>query len=208
MLKKHSVLLGIIISVILIVIATTLYPGGSFFDKNSIGFDWTKNFMSNLFAAKAVNGADNPSMIWADAGMILLSISLAIFFIRFSKRIPNKGAANVIRYLGVVGMICKFLIVTPMHDIMVTISATLFLVCIFYITVFVFKSRLHLFKFLCVITLLIFYYTLFLYGSGHFDTLPIMQKLTFASTILLVLGLEYFARAEDFAHIIVVKPNK
>lgn len=201
MLKKYAVLLGIIISVLLLLIATMVYPGGSLSDKNSIGFSWSKNFISNLFAAKAVNGADNPSRIWADGGMIFLAVSFAIFFIQFSKKIPVKSAAKVIQYVGAGGMLFTFLIVTPLHDIMVTISSTMFLVSIFYISVFILKSRLHLFKILCIICLLIFYYTLYLYGSGNYTFLPIMQKITFASTIILVVVLEYFTKKEDFQHI-------
>jgi hypothetical protein len=197
-LKRHSVLIGITISVLLILIATMVYPGGSLFDKDSIGFDWSRNFVSNLFSAKAINGSDNLSRIWADGGMIFLSGSFAIFFIKFSTKIPVKNAANIIKYLGAGGMLFTFLIVTPLHDIMVTIASTLFLVSLFYITVFVFKTRLHLFKFLCVICLLIYYYTLYLYGSGNYILLPIMQKITFASTIILILGLEYFTKKEDF----------
>ena len=201
MLKKHSVLTGIIISILLLLIATMVYPGGSLYDKNSIGFQWSKNFISNLFAAKAVNGANNPSQFWADAGMIFLAVSFAIFFIEFSKKITAKHAARVIKYLGAGGMFFTFLIVTPLHDIMVTIASTLFLVSIFYITVFVLKSKLHLFKFLCIICLLIFYFTLYLYGSGNFVFLPVMQKITFISTILLILGLQYFTPKKDFQHI-------
>ena len=199
--KKHLVLTGIIISVILLVIAMVLYPGGSLFDKNSVGFDWTKNFISNLFAAKAINGSDNPSRIWADVGMIFLSISFAIFFVRFSKKIPNKSAADVIKYSGIIAMICTFLIVTSLHDIMVTIASTLYLVSIFYITMFILKSKLNFLKFLCIICLLIFYYTLYLFGSGNYGLLAIMQKLTFVSTIILIACLEYFAKREDFEHI-------
>jgi len=51
--------------VIFIVIASLVYPGGSLLDKNSIGFGWSKNFLSNLFAAKAINGAENAGRIWA-----------------------------------------------------------------------------------------------------------------------------------------------
>jgi hypothetical protein len=145
-----------------------------------------------------MNGSDNPSRIWAGLGMIFLSMSFAVFFIGFSKRIPDRGASRIIKYLGAGGMICTFLIVTPLHDIMVTVASTLFLISIFYITVFVLKSRLHLFKILCISCLLIFYYTLYLYGSGNYNNLPVMQKVTFASVILLVLGLEYFTRKEDF----------
>lgn len=205
MIKKYSVLIGIIISILLLLIAILLYPGGSLFDKNSVGFEWSKNFISNLFAAKAINGSDNPSRIWADSGMIFLGVSFAIFFIRFSKKIPTKSAANVIKYLGVAAMLFKFLIVTPLHNIMVTISSTLYLVCIFYITVFILKSKLHLFKFLCIICLVIFYYSLYLYGSGDYTFLPIMQKVTFLSTIILILCLEYFTKKEDFQHIITGK---
>ena len=87
MIKKYSVLIGVILAVLLLIIATLIYPGGSLSDKNSVGFNWSKNFISNLFAAKAINGSDNPSRIWADSGMIFLAVSFAIFFIGFSKKI-------------------------------------------------------------------------------------------------------------------------
>jgi hypothetical protein len=206
--NKHLVLIGIIISVSLLYVASKVYPGGSLFDKNSIGFDWTKNFISNLFGAKAINGSDNPSRFWADAGMVFLSLSFAIFFIKFSNRIPSKSAANVIKYMGVAGMLCTALIVTSLHDIMVTVASTLFLVSIFYITVFTFKTKLHLFKFLCVGCLLVFYYTLYLFGVGPYTLLPIMQKITFASVIVLILVLEYFTRKEDYEHIRTARLKK
>ena len=95
MIKKYSVLIGVVISLILMIIAISIYPGGSMFDKNSVGFDWTKNFISNLFATKALNGAENPSRIWAYLGMIILPFSYAIFFINMSKKIPEKNAANI-----------------------------------------------------------------------------------------------------------------
>lgn len=207
MLKKHAVLLGISISVFLLLWAMQVYPGGSLSDKDSVGFVWSKNFISNLFAAKAVNGSDNPSRLWADAGMIFLSASFALFFIGFSKRIPHTRAAKVIKYLGSGGMLFTFLIVTPLHDLMVTISATLFLLSMFYITVFILKSRLHLFKVLCILYLLFFYYTLYIYGSGDYSFLPIAQKIVFVSTIVLVLGLEYFTRKEDFEHLGTARRN-
>jgi hypothetical protein len=166
-----------------------------------VGFDWTKNFISNLFDSKAVNGADNPGRVWADLGMVCLSVCFGLFFVNFSKKIPSTSAARIIKVLGVGSMLFTFLIVTPMHDLMISIASTLFLVSIFYITVYVFKSRLQWFKVFCTIALLIFYYCLYLYGSGNWDNLPVMQKLTFGSSILLIIALDYFTSAEDFAHI-------
>lgn len=201
MLKKYTVLIGTIVSVLLLLIATTVYPGGSLADKNSVGFQWSQNFISNLFAAKAINGANNTARIWADAGMILLSASFAVFFVRFSKKIPNKGAAIVIKYLGAGNMLFNCLIATPLHDLMVVVASTLLLVSLFYITVFVMQTKLHWLKFACVVCMLLYYITMFLYGSTFRQPLPVMQKVTFISSILLVLALEYFTTAADFAHI-------
>ncbi|CAN5614510.1 hypothetical protein BH10BAC2_BH10BAC2_06170 [soil metagenome] len=140
--------------------------------------------------------------------MIFLSVSFAIFFLEFSKKIPAKGAGGVIKYFGGTGMLFTFLIVTSLHDTMIAISSTIFLVSIFYITIFVIKSKLHLFKFLCIVCLLVFYSTLYLYGSGNYlEYLPVMQKITFAITIILILGLEYLTKKEDFQHIKVGKPH-
>jgi hypothetical protein len=89
-----------------------------------------------------------------------------------------------------------------MHDIMVLIASTIFLISLFYITVFVFKTKLHLFKLLCTVCLLVFYTTLYMYGSPDYRSyLPIMQKVTFAIVIISILGLEYFTKKEDFEHI-------
>ena len=198
MMKKHSVLICIVISVILIIIATLLYPGGSLLDKNSIGFDWTKNFISNLFAAKAINGSENPSRIWAIIGVAFHSVGFGLFFINMSKKMTDRHAATVLNYVGIASIAFNVLIVTPLHDVMVMVSSTLSLLGLFYCTVFILKSKLHVLKFSCVICLLIFYYTLYLYGFGDWGLLAIMQKVSFISSMLLVLGIEYFTTLEDF----------
>jgi hypothetical protein len=198
MIKKYSVFFCLLISFILIVTAASVYPGGSILDNNSIGFDWTKNFISNLFAEKAINGAENTSRIWAIAGMFFHSVGYGIFFINMSKKITDKNASLVLKLVGAANILFSFLIVTPLHDTMITLSSTLFLLGLFYITVFILKSKLHFFKFACIICLLTFYYTLYLYGSGNWGLLAIMQKVSFIISMLLVLGLEYFTKQEDF----------
>lgn len=201
MLKRHSILFGIMISIALLLIATWYYPGGSQVDATAVGFDWKNNYISNLFSETAMNGAANTSRIWAIGGMIFLSASFALFFIEFSKKIPAKGSANIIKYVGAGGMIFTAFMVTPLHDKMITLSSTTTLISLFYITVFVLKSKLHVLKFLCIACLLIFYTTLYLYGARHLEYLPIMQKITFISTVVLILALEYLTKKEDFQHI-------
>jgi len=166
--------------------------------KNSDRFDWSKNFISNLFAAKAINGLENSSRIWAIIGMAFHSVGYGIFFINMSKKVSARHAATILKLIGAANILFNFLIATPLHDIMVTISSTLSLLGLFYITVFILKTKLHLLKFSCIICLLTFYYTLYLYGSGNWGLLAIMQKVSLISSMFLVLALNYFTNPEDF----------
>ena len=189
-----------VISVILIVIATLVYPGGSLLDKNSIGFVWSKNFISNLFATKAINGSENPGWIWALTGMAFHSVGYGIFFINMSKKIPSRQWANILKFIGATNILFIFLIATPLHDLG-TISIILTLLGLFTITVFILKSKLHLLKYCCIICLLTFYCFFSLYGFGYLGLAVIMQKVYNISSLLLVLGLEYFTKYEDFIQI-------
>jgi len=182
-------------------IAICLYPGGTMYDETSVGFSWSKNFISNLFQPRALNGAENPAMIWAYAGMILFPCSYAIFFINMAKKIPDRNAAYIIKYGGLANILFTFLTVTRWHNVMLIISTSVFWTCLICVTAFIFKTKLHLFKLLCTICLLIFYYSVYLWGTSNWDLLPITQKVNFVTSTLLILGLEHFTQPEDFANI-------
>lgn len=199
MLRKYSLLFGIIISLILIIISTTFYPGGSQHDPNSIGYDWKNNYLSNLFTPKAINGINNPARYWAICGVLFLTTSFAIFFAGFSKKIPAKGAANVIKFCGISSTIFAVLVVTPFHDEAVRVSSVLMLLTMFYITVFILKSRLYLFKILSILNLLIFYACNYIYFTRNFlEILPVAQKVALLTNISLVICLHYFTSINDF----------
>ena len=99
-----------IISVILIVIAALAYPGGSLLDKNSVGFGWSKNFISNLFEAKAINGSENPGRILAILWMAFQSVGYGVFFINMSKKISLKAWVNILKYIGFANIFFIFLL--------------------------------------------------------------------------------------------------
>ncbi len=199
MLRKSLILSGIIISLIFLIAATRYYPGGSQYDKNSIGYSWKNNYISNVFSVKAVNGFNNTARPLAICGMFFLCASFALFFIGFSKKIPLKSAARIIAYCGTGAMLFAFLAVTPYHDIMVTLSSTLALISMFYITIFVFKSKLYFFKVLSIICLLVVYCCMYLYYSrSYLEYLPVMQKICLGTTIIWILSLQYFTTANDF----------
>lgn len=195
--KRHSVLICLVTSVIFILIASLLYPGGSLFDKNAVGFHWSKNFLSNLFETKAINGSDNPGRVWAIIGMAFHSIGYGLFFFNMSNKISSGQWANILKFIGATNILFIFLIATPLHDLG-TISIILTLFGLFSITVFILKSKLHLLKFCCIICLFTFYCFFFLFGFGYLELAVIMQKVYNISSLLLVLGLEYFTKYEDF----------
>jgi hypothetical protein len=197
--KRNLLLFGIIISILFLMVATLTYPGGSRADIHSPGFDWKNNYLTNLFGAKAINGSYNTARIWAIFGWFFLCINIVLYFIEFSKKIPSKGAANVIRYFGISGMLAAFLAVTPLHDTMITVACTLTLVSIFYCIVFIFKSNLIFLKILSIICMLVSYLTIYIYYSGNFlDILPTMQKVTLAVFVIWILSLQYFTESKDF----------
>jgi len=198
--NKHSVLIFLVISVILIGIAIFLYPGGSLLDKNSIGFGWSKNFFSNLFEANALNGSRNPGRIWAVIGMAFHSIGYGLFFINMSKKITLKPWAAILKWIGIANIILIFLIATPLHDFGV-LSIILTLFGLFVITIFILKSKLRFLKYCCIICLLTYYCFFLLFGLGYLDLSMIMQKVYILSSMVLVLGLEYFTKYEDFIQV-------
>jgi len=97
-------------------------------------------------------------------------------------------------------MIFAFLAVTPYHDEVITMASLLGLISMFYITVFVFKSRLHLLKILSIACLLVWYGCNYVYYTrSYVEFLPILQKIALIVTFIWVLSLEYFTTRTDFS---------
>lgn len=196
---KHLSLVAFSLALILLIIAAQYYPGGSQSDPNSIGYRWTENYLCNLFGSKAVNGADNPSMLWAVSGAFCLCVGFAVFFYTFAQKLPTGSAANIIKYIGTGAMVFAFFIVTPYHDSMVTISGTGGLIAMFYITALTFKSKLLYMKLLSTLCLLLMYVCNFMYYTQTgLAYLPVMQKVALATVVIWMLCLTYGTNQDDF----------
>lgn len=77
--------LGIICFACLYYYASTLYPGGSQADLHSDGFDWVHNYWCNLMNEKGGNGQINTARRMAIFAMMLLCVSLSVFFVQFAQ---------------------------------------------------------------------------------------------------------------------------
>lgn len=199
MIKKHLTLIGSGVALLLLLISTFYYPGGSQADAHSVGFSWQHNYVSNLLRATAVNGEKNSAQPWAIAGLCVLCLVMAVSFVRFSEKIHDKGAAKVIKYAGIGAMFVTTFAATPLHDLAIPVACTLLPLTLFYITIFVLKSRLRGFKIFAPICLVVFYASLLVYTTRTaVEWLPILQKAGLLLNLALMLGLEYFSKAEDF----------
>ncbi len=197
--RKYSILAGLVVSVVLLLIAMMYYPGGSYFQPESEGFDWKYNYLSNLFSPHAVNGAINISRYWAIAAMFFLCLSFGLFFISFSRKIAVVVSSRIIGYGGAGAMVFVFLAVTPYHDVVLRVANVLVLLSLFYITVHVFKAKLVFAACLSVICMLLIYICSFIYFTQiYLMLLPVLQKVSLIFLIVWVVTLEYFTHPGDF----------
>lgn len=198
--RKHLLLWVIGISMTVLTAATFFYPGGSQQDAKAVGYSWQHNYLCNLFNEKAINGVENGAKYIAIVGLLFLCVSFALFFYRFSLKIQDKKAANVIKYAGIGTMFFSAFAPTSYHDSVTTVSSTLGLLALFYILVFVFRSKLTLFKLLTLVTMILLYVNNYVYYSQQgLYFLPILQKITIFIILVLMLSLDYFTTKEDFA---------
>lgn len=189
---KASITSCLFLGVILFYLSTLHYPGGSNWNKNTIGFDWRYNYITNLFNPIAVNGESNGSVPWAIAAMFILCTGFALFFIETSQKITTPTSSRIIKWGGTLSMLFAFLAVTPWHDLMVTISNVLVMLSLFYITVHLFRSKLYMIGLLSAACLgAIYAGSTMYYTQLWLDWLPVAQKTVFTLKIILILSLTW-----------------
>jgi hypothetical protein len=200
MLNKNIVLIGFIVSVLCLLMASSRYPGGSPRDIHSVGYAWTENYISDMLEYKAVNGSDNASRPLAVTGVVLMGLFTGLAFVRFARKVGIKKYSVVIHGCGIILILFSVLVTIPsLHFLMVNLSIFVNLLVFFYVTFLLVKSDLTVFKFLAVFFLASFYGATYMFSSRTgLEYMPLVQKITHIFQIVWILGLEYFTRPEDF----------
>ena len=185
--------IGILIFVGLYIYSTTLYPGGSQVDTNSKGFDWINNYWCTMFDLKAINGQLNPARPFSIIGMIILWLSLLVFFYMFSQTLStNQIWKKVIQISGTISLIFASLLFTKLHDFVTTLSSIIGLFALIGIILGVAKSNLILYKITGIASMILLLINNYIYYTRQFIySLPLIQKFTFLIILLWIVGLNY-----------------
>src|SRR5262245_4662327 len=116
---RHLPALGVAVSLGLFVIAASRYPGGTMNSATTVGYSWSQNFISSLFAFRALNGAPNPARLVAGPALMVLCLSLGLAFVLISSRARSRAHGKTIQIAGIGSMVYGALVATRMHDLMV-----------------------------------------------------------------------------------------
>lgn len=77
------------------VAAMVLYPGGSFTERHTVGYSFSRNFFSDLGMVTAHNGAPNtPSLVLFFAATSLIGVGLVLFFVAYPRLFAHEPRAR------------------------------------------------------------------------------------------------------------------
>jgi len=103
---EHAPIGSAVVALALGFVAASHYPGG---------FVWSRDFISELFAAASASGAPNASRPWATAAMFFVCASVGVAFWRASRRARSRVQRNLLEIGGIGTAVYGLCAVTPLH---------------------------------------------------------------------------------------------
>jgi hypothetical protein len=162
-------------------------------DNSTIGYSWTGNTISSLFQPYALNGLENTARYLAISSALFYCVSLGYVFTGIANNSASLRHRSIIKTSGIGSMVYAFLIVTPMHNLMVNIALAFYIVAIISIlhSLYLLQlKKLFIFGIVCI-TLPIFNAILY-YSDYLYVLLPLIQKLGMLACIFWFLVIYYF----------------
>lgn len=184
---------GTLLFVVLYIIATLYYPGGSQADKNSIGFDWANNYWCTLLNDNAINGQRNGAKPIAMAGMFILCATLTFFWIRIPKFLaPGKLIRLSTQISGTLAMFVAFFLFTTIdHDLITNIASFFGLIAIAGTLAGLYKNKWYGLLALGLVNLIFVGLNNYAYRTeGMLMYLPVVQKISFACFLIWICAID------------------
>ena len=184
-------ILGILSFISLYFYSTLVYPGGSQESAVSEGFSWIHNYWCNLLNEKAINGKMNPARPAAILAMIILCLSLMVFFILFALRFSEKMFWKWSIILNsILSMGLSVFIFTEHHDLITSLASLFGFFAMIGIVKEIYNSQMHFYKILGLLCILLLGLNNYIYYTEHLiEILPLLQKLTFLFVLTWIIGL-------------------
>ncbi|MBC7850457.1 MAG: hypothetical protein H7Y31_12020 [Chitinophagaceae bacterium] len=188
-----SPVLGAILFLVLYLVATFLYPGGSQANINSIGFSWKHNYWCNLLNEIAINGQPNPARPVAMTAMIILCATLTLFWYFLPRYFTiAKFGKLVIQISSVLTAVVGMLFFTRIdHDVVTNLVSFFGLIATVATIIALYKSKWYgLFSFGLFNVLLVALNNFFYYGQDLIVYLPVIQKISFGSFLIWICSIQ------------------
>ena len=180
---RKMVVFGVALSFIVLMVASTKYPGG---------YVWYRNYISQLFWPTTPLGVQNPARPIACVGIVFYCVSMAILFQLIAKQGHTKLLRKLIQTGGIGSMVYASFTITVLHDLMVTIALCFFLTFMAAVLAMLYSQRdLRMFL-LGIMTLgVVLACAVMYYGNMLVLYLPLMQKMTMAMSTAWLFAVMY-----------------
>lgn len=180
---------GMLLFLIFYVIAATHYPGGSMVSPEFPGFDFKNNYLCDLMDEYAINGASNPSKVYARIAFGLLCLSLMILWYLLPELFNKKRKIQkIMRLFGMLSMGVALFLASGIHDLITRISGIFGILAIIILCAELLKAGFKKHLSFGIITLIMILANFYMYEfESALHHLPLLQKFTFLSCILFFL---------------------
>ncbi|MBO0931381.1 hypothetical protein [Fibrella aquatilis] len=161
--------------------ATILYPGGSNADRTAVGFNWLTNYWCDLTGEIAKNGQPNPAAPIATAAMLVLCVSLSIFWLTLPRLFSQpRRLRALMQYPGVTAMLVAPFVASAYHDTAINLTGVLALPPLLLTLLGLYQGRyVRLLAIGGVCLLLVALNNAIYHLAWHLNWLPVIQKITF-----------------------------
>ncbi len=171
-------IVGILLSFLCVAIAVKLYPGE---------YDLNRDYISTL-----LRGNPGEARLPACIGVVLYCLSLAAIFDRLGRRTEFSKYSMIIRIGGIGSMVYNAFAITPLHDLVVTISIAFFIVAILPLLWTLYVGRHMKLLFAGTGCLVLLFASATMYYTGLFGfLLPWSQRVLFASNAAWLVALDW-----------------
>lgn len=180
---------GVAVFTVLYFTAAHLYPGGSDADVTHSGFDWMNNYWCDLIAPNGKNGLPNAGRPVALTAMVVLFVSLAVFWFRLPGFFHEKKRSRLLTgYSGIVSMLVLIFVFTQYHDAVIFAGGSLSSIPFIASLRELYRYRRRGLFLLGCFCLVLIALNFFIYLSGWLLVLlPLLQKIALAFFLVWVL---------------------